>query len=44
MPGPRVAFLRPAAGGLEWMTDAGNVQFPEEAKKRPDVYDGPRRE
>jgi hypothetical protein len=39
MAGPRVAFLRPAQGGREWMTDAGNVTFPEEAKKRPDVCD-----
>jgi hypothetical protein len=44
MPGPRVAFLRPAEGGREWMTDAGNVKFLEEAKKRPDVYDESRRE
>ncbi|MER7790224.1 hypothetical protein [Streptomyces sp. NPDC097640] len=44
MPGPRVAFLRPAEGGREWMTDSGNVKFPEEAKKHPDVYDGLRRE
>lgn len=35
MPGPRVAFLRPAEGGEEWMTDAGNVKFPEEAKSHP---------
>jgi hypothetical protein len=42
MPGPRVAFLRPAEGGREWMTDARNVEFPEEAKKHPDVCDEPR--
>ncbi|MEU0811405.1 hypothetical protein [Streptomyces sp. NPDC005970] len=39
MPGPRVAFLRPAEGGREWMTDAENVKFPEEAKEYPDVRD-----
>ncbi|WP_055413975.1 MULTISPECIES: hypothetical protein [Streptomyces] len=44
MSGPRVAFLRPAEGGREWMTDAENVKFPQEAKKRLDVYDEPRRE
>ncbi|MGY0059276.1 hypothetical protein ACWY4P_22435 [Streptomyces sp. LZ34] len=38
MSGPRVAFLRPAEGGREWMTDAENVRFPAEAKKR-DVCD-----
>jgi hypothetical protein len=35
MQGPRVAFLRPAEGGQEWLTDAGSVTFPEEAKARP---------
>ncbi|MFF4475464.1 hypothetical protein ACFY1A_00250 [Streptomyces sp. NPDC001520] len=39
MEGPRVAFLRPASGGLEWMTDAKNVQFPEEAKDHPERDD-----
>ncbi|MDT0545561.1 hypothetical protein [Streptomyces lonegramiae] len=33
MPGPRVAFLRPAEGGREWMTDAENVKFPEETAR-----------
>ncbi|MDT0549637.1 MULTISPECIES: hypothetical protein [Streptomyces] len=39
MPGPCVAFLRPAEGGREWMTDAGNVKFLEQAKEYPDVCD-----
>ncbi|MEU5639583.1 hypothetical protein [Streptomyces milbemycinicus] len=42
MPGPRVAFLRPAEGGREWMTDAGNVRFPEEAERHSDVCGEPR--
>ncbi|MGO4419310.1 hypothetical protein AB4Z54_11310 [Streptomyces sp. MCAF7] len=42
MPGPHVAFLRPAEGGREWMTDAGDVKFPEEAKEHPDVCGEPR--
>ncbi|MDT0545912.1 MULTISPECIES: hypothetical protein [unclassified Streptomyces] len=39
MPGPRVAFLRPAGGGREWLTDAGNVRFPEEARSHPTLDD-----
>ncbi|MGY0061127.1 hypothetical protein ACWY4P_32060 [Streptomyces sp. LZ34] len=35
MQGPRVAFLRPERGGQEWMTDAGNVRFPERARSHP---------
>ncbi|ADI09435.1 hypothetical protein SBI_06315 [Streptomyces bingchenggensis BCW-1] len=42
MSGPRVAFLRPAEGGREWMTDARNVRFPEGAEKYSDVCGEPR--
>ncbi|MEU5030316.1 hypothetical protein [Streptomyces milbemycinicus] len=36
MSGPRVAFLRPAQGGEEWLADPGNVRFPEEVRTDPD--------
>ncbi|MEU5643280.1 hypothetical protein [Streptomyces milbemycinicus] len=39
MPGPRVAFLRPAEGGEEWLTDPGNIRFPREAQTDPDSND-----
>ena len=39
MTGPRVAFLRPVGGGLEWMAEARDVQFPEEAKDHPESDD-----
>lgn len=29
MPGPLVAFLRPATGGQEWTADPGNLRCPE---------------
>ncbi|WP_238545414.1 MULTISPECIES: hypothetical protein [Streptomyces] len=41
MSGPRVAFLRPAEGGEEWLTDPGNVRFPKEAQAGPDSDEQP---
>ncbi|MGY0058242.1 hypothetical protein ACWY4P_17090 [Streptomyces sp. LZ34] len=35
MTGSRVAFLRPARGGVEWTADAATLRFPPEAKPRP---------
>ncbi|MFD8867286.1 hypothetical protein ACFV1F_23565 [Streptomyces sp. NPDC059590] len=35
MTGSRVAFLRPARGGVEWTADAATLRFSPEAKPRP---------